>query len=89
MPEWEAGGANREPSVGSNIIYLEHFLPGVVLHRRKCQQVSAVTPQEMRAKALECEGKARATQDTGVVRMYTELACQWRELADQIERYKR
>ncbi len=45
-----------------------------------------MTPEEMRAKALECEQKARATRDDGVVRMYTELANQWRELADQIGR---
>jgi hypothetical protein len=47
-----------------------------------------VTPDEMRAKALECEHSARATRDPGVIRMYTELASQWRELADQIERSK-
>jgi hypothetical protein len=44
-----------------------------------------VTPNKMRAKALECEHSARATRDPGVIRMYTELANQWRELADQIE----
>ena len=49
----------------------------------------AVTPEEMRAKALECESKLRAARDAGVVRMYTELASQWRELADQIERSRR
>ena len=49
----------------------------------------AVTPEAMRAKSLECEAKSRATRDAGVVRMYTELASQWRELADQIERSKR
>ena len=43
----------------------------------------------MRAKALECESKTRATQDVGVIRMYTELARQWRELADQIDLIKR
>jgi len=43
----------------------------------------------MRAKALECESKSRATRDAGVVRMYMELASQWRELADQIERSNR
>jgi hypothetical protein len=48
----------------------------------------AVTPEEMRTKALECESKLRATRDAGVVRMYTELASQWRELADQLERSK-
>ena len=47
-----------------------------------------MTPDEMRAKALECEQKAGATQDPGVVRMYTELAGQWRELAEQIDRNK-
>ena len=41
------------------------------------------------AKALECEHRARATRDPGVTRMYAELANQWRELADQIERNKR
>lgn len=45
--------------------------------------------EEMRAKALECESKARRTQDAGVIRMYTELARQWRELADQIDQNKR
>jgi hypothetical protein len=49
----------------------------------------AVTPEEMRAKALECESKLRAARDAGVVRMYTELASQWRELADRIERSRR
>ena len=48
-----------------------------------------VTPNEVRAKALECEQKARATRDAGVIRMYTELAKQWRELADQIDGNKR
>jgi len=43
----------------------------------------------MRAKALECEHRARATRDPGVTRMYAELDNQWRELADQIERNKR
>jgi hypothetical protein len=36
-------------------------------------------------KALEREHSAWATRDPGVIRMYTELANQWRELADQIE----
>jgi hypothetical protein len=44
-----------------------------------------VPPNEMRAKALEREHSAWATRDPGVIRMYTELANQWRELADQIE----
>ena len=49
-----------------------------------------MTPEEMRAKALECEVEgARGTQDSGVIRMYAELARQWRELADQIDRNKR
>ena len=48
-----------------------------------------VTPNEMRAKALECEHSARATRDPGVIRMYTELANQWRELADQLDGNKR
>ena len=48
-----------------------------------------VTPNEVRAKALECEQKGRATRDAGVIRMYTELANQWRELADQIDGNKR
>ena len=47
-----------------------------------------MTPEEMRAKALECDQRARATRDAGVVRSYTELARQWRELAEQIERNK-
>ena len=42
-------------------------------------------PNEVRAKVLECEQKARATRDAGVICMYTELANQWRELADQID----
>ena len=33
--------------------------------------------------------KARATRDPGVIRMCTELANQWRELADQTDRNKR
>jgi hypothetical protein len=33
--------------------------------------------------------RGEVTRDAGVVRMYTELASQWRELADQIERSKR
>ena len=48
-----------------------------------------VTPNEVRAKALECEQKARATRDAGVIRMYTELANQWRDPADQIDGNKR
>ena len=60
----------------------------VVLREHKRAGV-AVTPEEMRAKALECESKLRATRDAGVVRMYTELASQWRELADQLERSQR
>jgi hypothetical protein len=48
-----------------------------------------VTPNEMRAKALECKHSARATRDPGVIRMYTELANQWRELADQLDGDKR
>jgi hypothetical protein len=32
-----------------------------------------VTPNEMREKALECEQRARATRDAGVIRTYTEL----------------
>jgi len=60
----------------------------VVLREHKRAGV-AVTPEKMRAKALECESKLRATRDAGVVRMYTELASQWRELADQLERSQR
>ena len=48
-----------------------------------------VNPNEMRSKALECEHSARATRDPGVIRMYTELANQWRELADQLDGNKR
>ena len=48
-----------------------------------------MTPNEVRAKALECEQKARATRDAGVIRMYTELANQWRDPADQIDGNKR
>jgi hypothetical protein len=43
----------------------------------------------MRSKALECDAKTHATRDPGVKRMYTELANQSRELADQIERSRR
>jgi hypothetical protein len=46
-------------------------------------------PVEMRAKAVECEAKTCMIQDAGVIRMYTELARQWRELADQIDHNKR
>ena len=59
---------------------------GFVVVLRDERASVAVTPEEMRAKALECESKLRAARDAGVVRMYTELASQWRELADQIER---
>jgi hypothetical protein len=51
-----------------------------VVYQTDSRRGLGVTPEEMRAKALECEG---------MVRMYTELAHQWRELADQIERNKR
>jgi len=33
------------------------------------------------ASPSSAEAKSRATRDAGVVRMYTELAIQWRELA--------
>jgi hypothetical protein len=45
-----------------------------------------MTAEEMRAKALECDEKVRATRDPGLARMYSELGRQWRELADQIDR---
>ena len=48
-----------------------------------------MTPEEMHAKALECDEKVRATRDPGLARMYSELGRQWRELADQIDRNKR
>jgi hypothetical protein len=61
----------------------------VVVLREHTRASVSVTPEEMRAKALECESKLRVARDAGVVRMYTELASQWRELADQIERSQR
>jgi hypothetical protein len=48
-----------------------------------------VTPNEMRAKALECEHKARATPRSGGDTHDTELATDGRELADQIDGNKR
>jgi hypothetical protein len=41
-----------------------------------------------KTKSLISDQRARATRDAGVVRSYTELARQWRELAEQIERNK-
>jgi len=38
-----------------------------------------VAPEEKRAKALERESKSRTRSDAGMVRMYMELASQWRE----------
>jgi hypothetical protein len=38
-----------------------------------------------RAKAAECEQKAKEATDPEVNRDYAELARQWRELAEQIE----
>jgi hypothetical protein len=43
-----------------------------------------VNTEEMRAKALECDEKVRATRDPGLARMYSELGRQWRELADEM-----
>ena len=39
----------------------------------------------MRVKAVECEALSTTAKDAGVVRRYTALARQWRELADLIE----
>ena len=56
---------------------------------RRVADCRFLTPNQAHAKALECEQKARATRDAGVIRMYTEPANQWRELADQIDGNKR
>jgi hypothetical protein len=48
--------------------------------------ICSMTPEEARAKALQCEQKALATQDDVLVRMYTGLAHQWRQVAEQVER---
>jgi hypothetical protein len=44
-----------------------------------------VNPEEMRAKALECDQMVRDAHEPAVARRYAELGRQWRELADQLE----
>ena len=44
-----------------------------------------MNPEEMRAKALECDEMVRKAHDPAVARRYGELGRQWREMADQIE----
>jgi len=48
-----------------------------------------MTPAEMRAKAEACEREAGTRRDPGVAKMYAELARQWREMADQMEKIRR
>jgi hypothetical protein len=47
-----------------------------------------MTPAEMRAKAQECEDLGRKFDKPHAEKMYAELARQWRELADQLEKVK-
>jgi hypothetical protein len=47
-----------------------------------------MTPAEMRAKAQECEDLARKFSKPDADKMYAELARQWRELADQLEKVR-
>jgi len=42
--------------------------------------------QRLLAKAEECEIKARMAADRSVVAMFHDLAQQWRDLAEQLER---
>jgi predicted nuclease with TOPRIM domain len=43
--------------------------------------------EQFRRKALECEQQADAAPDERLADEYLTLAKQWRELADQVERY--
>jgi hypothetical protein len=45
--------------------------------------------EEYRAKAAECDQRAASIRDTEVKAHYQELARQWREMANQIERMGR
>jgi hypothetical protein len=47
-----------------------------------------MTPAEMRAKAQECEIEAGSKRDPDVAKMYTELARQWREMAEQLDKMR-
>jgi hypothetical protein len=46
-----------------------------------------LSPAELRERAQECDKQAYVTTDPISKRMYRELARQWRDLADETERY--
>jgi hypothetical protein len=48
-----------------------------------------MTPAEMRAKADQCQTEAQTRRDPGAAKMYAELARQWRELADHLEKVRK
>jgi len=43
--------------------------------------------EEFLEKAIECEERAKVTEQPDLRVHYMELARQWRELADQVKRY--
>jgi hypothetical protein len=47
-----------------------------------------MSPDEMRANVQECEWKAH-TRELRASKMYADLARQWRELADEVEKQTR
>jgi hypothetical protein len=50
--------------------------------------VTELKSEEYRALALDCERRARRLDDADARRAYEELARQWRELAEQVDRHR-
>ncbi len=51
--------------------------------------MAALKSEEYRALANDCERRARQVGDGDARRAYEELARQWRELAEQVDRHLR
>jgi hypothetical protein len=51
--------------------------------------MSKVKVEEYRARAKECENQAAVARDTYVRAQLWDLAQQWREMADEVERRNR
>ena len=56
--------------------------------KREIWNASRMTPNEMRARAVECDELARQGSDSAANKMFTKAAQEWRELADQIDNFR-
>jgi hypothetical protein len=72
---WQVGGA-----------VFQTASPALTMRLIRDSRQGTMTPEEMRARAQECEEIAQQVSDFGAKEIYEELAQKWRAMAAQAER---